>query len=126
MTTSPYSLDLRKRVINHIKSGNSQVSTAQLFALNISTVSRWYARYRSEGHYAPRVRPGAKRKVDPEALMRHISLNPDAKLKDLAKKFGVSIWGIYYWLKKLGYSYKKKRSPMWRRVQKSEQNTKKK
>jgi transposase len=53
------------------------------------------------------VRPGAKRKVDLEALTRYVNLNPDAKLKDLAKKFGVSIWGIYYWLKKLGFSYKK-------------------
>lgn len=125
MSTSPYSLDLRKRVINHIKSGNSQVSTAKVFALNVSTVNRWYSRYRSEGNYAPRVRPGAKRKVDVEVLKRHISLNPDAKLKDLAKKFGVSIWGIYYWLKKLGFSYKKKPFPMWKQVKKKESNTQK-
>ena len=40
MTTSPYSLDLRKRVINFTKSGNSQVSASKIFALNLSTVNR--------------------------------------------------------------------------------------
>lgn len=125
MSTSPYSLDLRRRVINYIKSGNSQVSAAKIFAVNISTVNRWYSRYRSEGNCAPRARLGAKRKVDLEDLTKCIASNPDAKLKDLAKKFGVSIWGIYYWLKKLGYSYKKKPFPMWKLVKKSEENTKK-
>ena len=125
MSTSPYSLDLRKRVITFIKSGNSQVSASKIFALNLSTVNIWYLRYRSEGHYAPRARLGAKRKIDLEALTSHISLNPDAKLKDMAKKFGVSIWGIYYWLKKLGFSYKKKPLPMWKRVKKRESNTEK-
>ena len=107
MSTSLYSLDLRKRVINFIKSGNSQVSASKIFALNLSTVNRCYLRYRSEGHYASRARLGVKRKIDLEALTSHISLNPDAKLKDMSKKFGVSIWWIYYWLKKLGFSYKK-------------------
>lgn len=125
MSTSPYSQDLRDRVINFIKSGNSQVSAAKLFCLNLSTVNKWYLRYRREGHCAPRVRVGAKRKVDLEALTSYITSNPDAKLKDLAKKFGVSIWGIYYWLKKLGFSYKKKPLPMWKQVKKREGNMQK-
>lgn len=123
MSTSPYSQDLRDRVINFIKSGNTQVSAAKLFSLDLSTVNKWYLRYRREGKCTPRARPGAKRKVDLEALTNYITLNPDAKLKDLAKKFGVSIWGIYYWLKKLGFSYKKKPFPMWKQVKKRENNT---
>ncbi len=124
MSTSPYSQDLRDRVINYIKSGNTQVSASKLFSLNISTVNKWYSRYRKEGNCKARARPGAKRKVDLEALANYVIENPDAKLKDLAKKFGVSIWGIYYWLKKLGFSYKKKPLPIWKRVKKSANNTK--
>jgi transposase len=126
MSTSPYSQDLRDRVINFIKLGNTQVSTAKVFSLNISTVNKWYLRYIREGNCNPRARPGAKRKVDLEGLTRHVTLNPDATLKDLAKKFGVSIWGIYYWLKKLGFSYKKKPSATWKQIKKSEMHTKKK
>ena len=125
MSTSPYSQDLRNCVINFIKQGNTQISAAKTFSLSLTTVNRWYLRYRREGNCNPRARPGAKRRVDLDALTSYIALNPDAKLKDLAKKFEVSIWGIYYWLKKLGFSYKKKSLPMWKQVKKRENNTKK-
>ena len=37
MTTSPYSLDLRERVINHIKEGNNQKATSEIFKVSKST-----------------------------------------------------------------------------------------
>jgi transposase len=123
MTTSPYSLDLRERVIKFIKSGNTQVLAASVFALNLSRVNKWYLRYQREGNCLPRKRLGAKSKLDQEALVNYISSNPDTKLKDLSKKFGLSIWGIYYWLCKLGFSYKKKPLPMWKQARKSDQST---
>ena len=107
MSTSPYSLDLRRKVIKYIEQGNSQVSAAKLFDLNLSTVSRWHLRYKKEGHYNPRKRLGAKAKIDPKALELHVNSNPDSTLQDLAKKFGISLWGVNYWLKKLGFSFKK-------------------
>jgi transposase len=125
MSTSPYSQDLRDCVINFIKLGNTQVSAAKLFSLNLSTVNKWYLRYRREGNCNPRARLGAKRKLDVEALTNYITLNPDTKLEDLGKKFGISIWGIYYWLKKLGFNHKKDPFPMWKRVKKRENNTQK-
>ena len=123
MSTSPYSLDLREKVIKYIKQGNSQVSAAKLFDLNLSTVNRWYLRYKQEGHYNPRKRLGAKAKIDPKALESYVNSNPDSKLKDLAKKFGISLWGINYWLKKLGFSFKKKPFPIWKQMKKGAENT---
>jgi len=123
MTTRPYSLDLRERVIKFIKCGNTQVSAARVFSLNLSTVNKWYLRYRREGNYLPRKRLGAKSKINQEALAAHITTHPNVTLKDLSKEFGVSLWGVYYWLRKLGFSYKKKPSPMWRQMKKSEINT---
>lgn len=120
MSTSPYSLDLRERVISYIERGNTQVSAASLFCLNLSTVNRWYLRYRREGHYKPRRNVGAKLKIDVEGLRSFISLNPDSRLKDLSVRFGVSSWTIYQWLKKLGFSYKKKPSAMWKQARRSE------
>ena len=122
MSTSPYSLDLRERVIKYIEIGNTQLSAAEVFRLNPSTVNRWCVRYKREGCYKPRRRIGAKRKIDSEALKDYISSNPDSKLKDLAKKFLVSTWTIHYWLKLLGFSYKKKPLPMWKQVKKSDFN----
>ena len=108
-----------------MKLGNTQVSASKVFCLNISTVNKWYLRYRREGNCKARVRPGAKRKIELEALAKYVTENPDTKLKDLAKKFGVSIWGIYYWLKKLGFSYKKKPLAMWKQVKKRDSNIRK-
>ena len=124
MTTSPYSIDLRERVIKFIKSGNKQSSAAILFSLNLSTVNRWYLRYRKEGNYLPRKRLGAKSKINEKRLAEYVRANGDAKLKDLSKEFGISIWGIYYWLKKLGFSYKKKPSGMWKQMKRREASTK--
>ena len=104
---SPYSLDLRNEVISYIKSGKTQVSASSVFLLNLSTVNRWHLRYRREGNCLARKRLGARSKVNQEALVEYITPNSDLTPKDLSRELGVSAWSIYYWLKKLGYSYKK-------------------
>ena len=73
MSTSPYSLDLRKKVINFIKSGNSQRSCAKIFALNLSTVSRWWIKYREEGHCRPKKRTYINLR-NYNKLLRHSSM----------------------------------------------------
>ena len=85
MTTSPYSKDLRERVINQIECGKSQAKTAKIFCLNESTVSRWWLRYKREGSFLPRIRVGAKIKIDSISLEKEVRSNPDVKLKDLEK-----------------------------------------
>jgi transposase len=60
MSTSPYSIDLREKVIKYIESGNSQQSASKIFRLNVSTVNRWWLRYKREGNYAAKKRPGGK------------------------------------------------------------------
>ena len=44
----------------------------------------------------------------------------------MGEHFKMSGAGAHYWLKKLGYSYKKKPSPMWKQVKKSGKDIKKK
>jgi transposase len=79
MSTSPYSLDLRKKVIEYIESGKSQKWAAALFKLNSSTISRWWLRYKTEGHYNPRIRMGKKPKISAEGLKNYIESNPNFK-----------------------------------------------
>jgi transposase len=124
MTTSPYSLDLRQRVIKFIESGNSQQAAVKVFGLNTSTINRWWLRYKSEGHYRARTRLGKKPRVNAEALNLYIKANPNFKTSEMGKHFGMSGSGAFYWLKKLGFSYKKKPSPTWSQIKKNETNTK--
>jgi transposase len=123
MRTSPYSLDLRKKVINYIKLGNTQKAAASYYELGLNTVNRWYMRYRKEGHYNPRKREGKQGRMCEKALEEFLSKNPNALLKEIGKFFGMTAEGALYWMKKLGYSYKKKASPTWSQNHKNEKNT---
>ena len=49
----------------------------------------------------------------------------EPRLSDISLKFGISASAIHCWLKKLGFSYKKKPSPMWKQMKKKGKGTKK-
>ena len=120
MSTSPYSADLRAKVIQFIQSGKSQKEASIVFCLNKMTVNIWYLRYQSEGHCLPKKRLGAKPSIERETFIHYVNTHSDARAEDIAAEFGLSRTGANYWLKKLGFSYKKKPSPIWKQVKKSE------
>jgi transposase len=122
MTTSPYSLDLRKKVISYLESGKSQKLASEIFDLNVSTVRRWWLRYKKENHYAPRKRIGRAARVSLSEVSDYIKCNPNFNSLEMGEHFGMTAGGALYWLKKLGYSYKKKTLPMWKLAKKSEKN----
>lgn len=124
MSTRPYSIDLRQKVIEYIESGRSQKSASGVFNLNPSTVSRWWLRYKRQGHYKAKVRVGKKAKVTELELKRYIDANPNFKTSQMGKHFGMSSVGALYWLRKLGYSYKKKPLGTWKQMKKKEEPTK--
>lgn len=119
MSTSPYALDLREKVINYLKKGHSQRSCAEVFSLHLSTVQRWWARYTSEGHFNPRKRLGSKGKVDPQTLVDYVKAHPEQTLKQIGSHFGVADVSIFQRLKKLGFSYKKKPLSTWKQTKKN-------
>ena len=120
-----YSIDLRKRVIKFIEEGNSQQSATKIYNLNKATVNRWWQRYKKEGYVNPRMDLGRKAKIDKAELKKYVDAHPDSRLCDISLKFMVSVNAIHRWLKKLGYSYKKKPLPMWNQAKKSAMRTKK-
>lgn len=123
MTSSPYSNDLRTKVINYLSKGNSQKEASEVFGIHRNTVSRWSTRYNKEGSYAARVRLGRKSNIDHEEVELFVVENPDKKLHDIGNKFLISGWHASRILKKLGFSYKKNPSPIWKQIKKSETNT---
>jgi transposase len=125
MSTSPYSLDLREKVIKYLQLGNSQQSASKIFMLNPSTINRWWLRYKREGACAPKQRLGRAPRLSLSVVKNYIEMNPNFKSADMGKHFGMTSGGAFYWLKKLGYSYKKKTLPMWKQMKKNENYTKK-
>ncbi len=123
MSTSPYSLDLRERVIEFLSKGNSQRAAARIFKLSKTTVSIWYVRYKSKQSYAPKKRLGSKPSIDIDNFTKYVEDNPNSTAFDLGKQFGISAAGARYWLNKLNFSYKKKHSPSGKRIKKNESST---
>ena len=103
---------------------NSFKRASIIFKISILALDRWYRKYKQEGNYTAKKRGGSKRKIDIDKLNKHVKENENMTLKEAARKFDVSIFTISYWLKKLGYSYKKKRSPMWKQMKKNVRYTK--
>ena len=123
--TKSYSNDLRKRVIEYLDCGENYEEASKLFRVSVSAIGRWYRRYKEEGNYQAKIRGGSKKKIDLNELEEYVKANKNMTLKETAKKFNVSSFTISYWVSKLGYSYKRKPSPIWQQAKKSQVNIKK-
>ncbi len=122
-STSPYSQDLRKKVIAYLSQGNSQREASKVFSIHKNTVNRWWIRHQREGSCSARKRLGRPSKVDQAKLEEVVRSNPNMKLKELGSQFNISGWHASRILKKLGFSYKKKVSHMRKQNKKSELRT---
>ena len=114
----PYSKDFREKVISHVKKGASYKETCIKFDISINTVWSWNKRYREEGHCFARKVGGKKGRLTKELVDTYVKSNPNFILSDMGKHFNMTAEGAHYWLKKLGYRYKKKATPSWKQAQK--------
>jgi transposase len=115
-----YSKDFRQKVMSYVNKGNSCNRASIKFEISANTVRNWYKRNESEGHYLAKKVGGKKARVTPEEIASYIKTNPDFILSDMGKHFQMTAAGAHYWLKKLGYSYKKKTLPTLRLTKISE------
>jgi|GEM_PF-3432197 len=122
MTTSPYSKDLRKKVINYLNKGKSQKEASEVFGVHRNTISRRINRCKKEGNYAAKKRLGRKSRLDYQKVECFVQSNGDVKLSDIGTTFSISKGYAAVLLQKLGFSYKKKTFPTWKQTKKSEPN----
>jgi transposase len=102
-----YSQDFRKKVIEYVNRGNSCHSASIKFEISSNTVMNWYKRYKSEGNYLSRKVGGKKGRISEQDVVTYVNNNPNFILLEMGKHFGMSAPGALYWLRKLGFSYKK-------------------
>ncbi len=109
---SPYSEDLRLRVIEYVDSGKSKAEASRLFRLGYRTVERWMKRYRATGEIAanPVGRPVGTGKIDAAALVASVAADSDKKLEDRGREFGVSAAAMSKAMKRCKISHKKNTS----------------
>ena len=122
---SSYSVDFRDKVISYVNRGNSCNKASIKFEISANTVRNWYKRYKNEGNYLAKKVGGSKGRVTSEEIASYVEANPNFTLLEMGMHFNMSAVGAYYWLKKLGYSYKKKLLPMWKQTKRNTDYTKK-
>ncbi len=98
-----YSIDLRKRVVNFVNEGGSKAEASRRFEVSLWCVDDWCKRE----DLAPKAQSLRHRKIDKEALRRHVAQYPDALLRERAELFGVRINAIWSMMRKMKLTYKK-------------------
>lgn len=98
-----YDIDLRKRVIQFVRSGGSKTEAARIFGINRDTIYDWLSRKTLN----PMPSKTRNRKIDKDALKRHVEEHPDALLRERAAYFDVHIHSIWHAMRKMGYRKKK-------------------
>ena len=110
---SPYSQDLRDRVLAAYDRGMPTQRIAEVFAVSKAWARRLKQRRRETGETAPRPMGGATVvKIDRARLADLVRERPDATLAELRDRLGVTvaISAVSMALKALGLSFKKRRS----------------
>lgn len=110
---SPYSKDLRDRVLGACDRGMPTKEVAEVFDVCPAWVRRLKQRRRETGETSPRPSGGARvRKIDMTRLAELVKEQPDATAKELRERLGIQCaeTAIYAALKRLGLSFKKRRS----------------
>jgi transposase len=97
-----YSYDMRERAVQYVREGGLRKEACRIFSISPKTLYNWL----HAEDLRPKEHGRRKRKLDKEALDRHVQEYPDALLRERAAHFGVRINSIWVALKTLGISKK--------------------
>ena len=109
---SPYSYDLRIRVIAAVEQGMEVKEASQIFGVHRDTITGWLARKEATDDVRAKVgyQRGHSHKItDPEQFKAFLATQEDATVEELAEAWGgVKRMTIWRQLRKLGYTHKKR------------------
>ena len=104
-----YSSDFRKCVLDFVSDGGSKAEASRRFGISQTIIYDWLKA--EDPLSCKKPGPQGPRSLDYEALKEHVADFPDATQTERAAHFGVSRHGIWYALKKLNITRKKRRKP---------------
>ncbi len=109
---SPYSYDLRVRVVAAVEQGMGVKEASHMFGLHRDTISTWRARKEATGDVQAKVgyqRGHSQKITDPAQFKAFVQEQGEATLEQLAEAWGgVKRMTIWRQLRKIGYTHKKR------------------
>lgn len=109
--TQPYSKDLRIRAVNLVESGIHIKEVAQMLKIGVATIYLWLKRKRIEGTIEARKdwRKGHSHKItDLNEFKEFVEGKQGLTAKEMAQEKGMSTKTMCKWLKRTGFTRKKK------------------
>jgi len=95
--------DLRRRVRKFVRDGGSKAAAAVKFEVSAKSVGRWCACE----DLAKKPGPKKAMKIDMDKLIQDVATDADAYLSERAARFGVSVSGMFYAMRRLKLVRKK-------------------
>ena len=117
----------RKAAVEYKDNCHTFAELKATFKISSSTYYRWVAYKEEFGSFVP-PREGKftrKGKIDPELLKKAYEEKPDAYLREIAAKFGVSVAAVHKREKTLNLTLKKRRLPTQKKTREKEPSTSK-
>ena len=115
-----YSVDLRERVINYLEKNPDKKAASNLFQVGIATIYRWVSCKKERGNVEPLRRKYAYKKIDDQKLMEYVKAYPDHFLSEIAQHFGLTLQAIFYALKRLKITRKKRQRSIKKETKRQE------
>ena len=103
-----YSIDLREKVLKYLETDPNKTSASRLFQIGIATIHRWVSRKKEKGHVEPLRRKYAYKKIDDQKLIEYVEAHPDHFLSEIAKHFDLTPQAIFYALRRVNITRKKR------------------
>ncbi len=103
-----YSIDFREAAIAYWEAGHSKEELYEAFKIYPSRVYDWIRLKERTGALKPSYPKRRKRKIDLEKLRQAVERKPDAYLIELAKQFDCTEQAVFYALKKIKITIKKR------------------
>lgn len=113
---SPYSYDLRIRVVASVEKGLGMREASQRFGVHRDTITAWVARKEATGDVQAKTgyqRGHLHKIIDPAQFKAFVATHGEAIVEELAEAWGgVKRMTMWRQLHKLGYTHKKRPSAM--------------
>jgi transposase len=118
-----YSEDFRKAAVEYKDKGHTFEELKEAYGITNKTYDDWKKLYKETGSYAKRKVVRKPKKIDLDRLRKAVEEKPDAYLYELAELFKCSEQAVFYALKKIKITYKKRHSPILKNPKNNGRNT---
>jgi transposase len=102
-----YSIDLRERAVGYVVDGGDRDAACRIFRIGLSTLQRWLKQNKTTGNLLPKPLGSRPWKLDHLAIVKHVKINDDSTLQEIAEHFKTGKSAIDYILNKHGVTRKK-------------------